>query len=470
MWNTSPARAVTSKDFLYGFKRLCNPVAPVGAPSYYTTTIVGFGKYCTAFGAVATDLPSIQAYMASNQISGITTPDASTIVFTLTQPASDFLDILAVSFSSAAPQEYNNYLPDSAELHSHWLSDAPYTVATYTAGQELDLDKNPAWTQASDPIRHQYVDHIQVVIGQTEQDVQQQLEAGTGDLQWDTTVPTASLPGLSQPSRDVRYGTFPNPSLNPYEIFNTQSPNNNSALAKVKVRQALEYAVNKAAVDKIFGGSDVSQTQNHIIPPGNLGWQDFNPYPTPNDQGDPAKCKSLLAAAGVTSLTLHDQYQNLAKFVAVFTELQKDFGACGVTLTGTPAATSDVLTTISDPAGSKSGTWDVAEIGWVPDWRGNNGRSTIQAILDGRGYGQGSADFGDYNSAPVNALIDKALAATTQDDAAKFWGQADVLIMQDAPIIPIRSEFVPIFRSTRVHNAIYYPQSQNYDFTQVWLG
>ena len=32
MWNSSPPRAVTSQDFLLGFKRLCNPVSPTGAP------------------------------------------------------------------------------------------------------------------------------------------------------------------------------------------------------------------------------------------------------------------------------------------------------------------------------------------------------------------------------------------------------------------------------------------------------
>src|ERR1700680_714238 len=53
MWNTSPPRAVTSQDFLLGFKRLCNPASPIGAPQYYTGTIAGFDKYCTALGAAA---------------------------------------------------------------------------------------------------------------------------------------------------------------------------------------------------------------------------------------------------------------------------------------------------------------------------------------------------------------------------------------------------------------------------------
>ena len=54
--------------------------------------------------------------------------------------------------------------------------------------------------------------------------------------------------------------------------------------------------------------------------------------------------------------------------------------------------------------------WDISEPGWVPDWYGNNGRSFIEPLFDGRKYGPNSVDYGDYNSPAVNALIDQALA------------------------------------------------------------
>jgi peptide/nickel transport system substrate-binding protein len=37
-WNASPPRAVTAYDFVRAFKLFCNPVSPVGAPRYYTST------------------------------------------------------------------------------------------------------------------------------------------------------------------------------------------------------------------------------------------------------------------------------------------------------------------------------------------------------------------------------------------------------------------------------------------------
>ena len=43
-WNTTPARQVTSQDFLREFKAFFNPVSPVGNPGYYTSTIKGLRR------------------------------------------------------------------------------------------------------------------------------------------------------------------------------------------------------------------------------------------------------------------------------------------------------------------------------------------------------------------------------------------------------------------------------------------
>ena len=40
-WNSSPPRAVVAGDFVRALKLFCNPVNPVGAPGYYTSTIKG---------------------------------------------------------------------------------------------------------------------------------------------------------------------------------------------------------------------------------------------------------------------------------------------------------------------------------------------------------------------------------------------------------------------------------------------
>jgi ABC-type transport system substrate-binding protein len=481
MWNTSPPRPVTSQDFQRGVLRNCDPtLAPNGNPGYYVSTIAGFKAYCTAFeGSNPSESPAARATFINNgmtSVSGIQTPDSSTIKFTLTQPATDFPAILSLPFASAAPVEYLKYTPLTPG--NILYSDGPYAITTYNVGHEIILTRNAAWSQSTDPIRHQYLQEIDVKVdlagSAAATEVQQDMQANTADLAWNTGVPTASIQGLETPTWNTQLGTFPAPGVtNPYLVFNVLSPNNSGALGNVKVRQALEYAVDKVALGKIYGGATLNQPLNQVIGPGAEGYQQFNLYPNNNNAGNPAKCKSLLATAGVTNLTLKDYYRNSGNHPAVFQEIQADFGRCGVTVVGTPIATgyygsSGIGST--SPTTLKAGHWDITEPGWVPDWFGpTNGRATLPDLFDGQLSFPGT-DWGGYDSPAVDALVNQAESATSISAAATLWHQADLQIMKDAPFIPFQTQLTPVFRSSRVHNAIYLPFSEGYDYTQIWLG
>lgn len=470
-WDTSPARPVTAQDAVLGLKRLCNPVSPVGAPGYYENTIAGMKAYCDGFAKVAGTAPAMAAYIDGHQISGIKATDAQTLVFTLLQPASDFVNILAMPFASPAPTEYLQYVPDSAAFRQHTISDGPYRIATYTANQKIVLNRNPAWTQDSDPIRHQYVDTIDITEGQDAGPVQQQIQAGAADLEWDTVVPTPNIPAL-QASKDARLGLYPALDTNPYLVFNLQSPTANSALKNVKVRQAIEYAVDKTAIGQVYGGPAVNTPLGQVIPPGNVGYQQFDLYATAQSKGDPARCKSMLATAGYPNgFTIKDVYRNAGNHPAVAQDIQADLKACGITDKLIPVNQGDYYGKyLNSPSAAQRGVWDISEPGWVPDWYGNNGRAIIEPLFDGRNYGPNSVDYGDYDNPAVNALIDKALAAPDQNTAATYWHQADMQIMKDAAIVPLQTQKTALYRSTRVQNAIFLPFSQAYDITQVWLS
>jgi ABC-type transport system substrate-binding protein len=471
-WNTTPARAVTAQDFVLGFKRLCNPTQnSVGAPGYFENTIAGMKDYCAAFANVPQNVAAFKAFMTGHDISGIQATDATTLKFTLTKAAGDFVNILALPFSSAAPVEYLDYLPDDANFRQHTLSDGPYAITRYVPGQSYVLDRNPAWQQSTDPLRHQYPAQVQITLGADENAVQQQIAAGTQDLEWDTTVPTADVPSLKA-SSDARLGVYPNFDSNPFLVFNLRSPNNGSALGKVAVRQALEYAVDKVALGQVYGGPTLNTPLDQVIPPGNVGYQEIDPYRTTGSRGDPARCRSMLAKAGYPDgLTLTDVYRTSGKHPDVYQSVQADFKKCGVTVVGKPAAASDYYGKyLSDPTAAKSGVWDISEPGWVPDWYGNNGRAIVEPLFDGRTYGPGSTDWGDYDNAQVNADIDKALSTTDESTAADALHAADVQIMKDAALVPFQTQSTPLMRSDRVHNAVFWPFSTEYDYTNVWLN
>jgi ABC-type transport system substrate-binding protein len=470
-WNTTPAREVTAQDFVLGLKRLCNPVSPVGAPGYYENTIVGMRGYCDGFAKAGQDAASIKRYIQSHNVAGLRATDDRTLVVRLQQPASDFANILAMPFASAAPAEYLAYVPDSNAFRQHTISDGPYQITSYQPGKQIVLGRNPAWEQAGDSLRHQYVDRIQITQGQDQGPVQQQLQAGTADMSWDTQVPIADIPQL-QEARDSRLGIYPTLSTNPYVVLNLQSPNNNRALADVKVRQALEYAIDKVAVGRVYGGPSLNTPLDQVIPPGNIGYQPYDLYSTPDHRGDPATCRRLLAQAGHPhGLVLTDVARNAGNHPAVAQSVQASLAKCGVTTKIVPVSQGDYYGKyLNNPAGSRRGVWDISEPGWVPDWFGNNGRAIIEPLFDGRTYGPNSVDYGDYNNPKVDALIDKALATQDQQAAAALWHQADTQIMRDAAIIPVETQQLPLFHSSRVHNAVYSPFSENFDVTNLWLS
>jgi peptide/nickel transport system substrate-binding protein len=468
MWNTSPPRAVVAGDFVRALKRFCNPVLGVGNPTYFTSTIAGMASYCTAYEKLPSTATAAQlaSFQNSHTISGVSAPDASTLVIKLSQPASDFLNIMATTFVSAAPVEWDSYLPDSATFRQHVYSDGPYAISNYVAGKSITLARNPELKQSTDPIRHQYVQSMVVTEGTNDPgQALQDLQAGSGDLMWDLPVPTNQIPTL-EANKDPNFAIWAGHISNPYLVFNmTTGPT-----ANLKVRQAIEYAIDKVNIAKIYGGTTLNPPITTAIPPGNIGYVDYNLYPTPGNNGDPAKCKSMLAAAGYPNgLTLTDAYRNAGNHPAVFQSVQADLHACGITVKGSPQQQGNYYAWLENPANTKAGKWNISEPGWVPDWYGNNGRAIVQPLFSSPCVNP-TTNYGCYTNATTIGLINKALASTSLSAAANDWHQADMQVMKDAVIVPFTNQNTPAYKSTRVKNAVWSWLNQLYDPTQLWLS
>ncbi len=482
-WNTSPPRQVTSQDFLREFKAFFNPVSPVGNPVYYESTISGLTQYAneeTAYFANAKAHPPTAANIANFQnthsISGIKTPNALTIQFTLLAPASDFLYMMAMPFTSARPVEYDSYVPNSLQLDQHTISDGPYQISSYVPGKSITMVRNPAWKQSTDPLRHDYVSEIVDTLGVSSAQTQlSEMQAGTEDVISDTPLNPASIPGL-QASHDSNFFIFPWSTLAPYIVFNLRSPDSGGAMGKLLVRQAIEYGLDKVAVQKAYGGPAVSSITNSVIPPGNVGYENYNLYPDDNGQGNVAVCKSDLAKAGYPNgLTLVYMYPNDSSDTRAFTAIQASLANCGITLSGKGEPGSSFFVDMGNaPENNKADQWDMGQVAWVPDWFGNNGRTVIQALFQGPNCVLNTVNYGCYDSPAVNSLINQAEAASSQSAAGAAWHQADVDIMKDAAIVPIISQNFPQYSSARVRGvgfstAIFAPNIGDPDITNIWL-
>jgi peptide/nickel transport system substrate-binding protein len=482
-WNTSPPRQVTADDFIREYKAFCNPVSPVGNLGYYSATISGLTQYCdaeTAFFAKKSNKPTaanIANFQNTHQISGLKAVSSSEIQFNLIQPAGDFIYMLAMPFTSARPVEYDQYVPDTLPLRQHTISDGPYQITSYVPNKSLVMQKNPAWKQSTDTARHQYVNKITLTMGVTSATTQladmQAGTTGTYDLTNDTTIePTAYASLLAK--NDPKFKIWPYAATIPYVVFNLRSPNSGGAMKNLKVRQAIEYGINKVAVQKAEGGPAVEKVINTAIPPGNVGYVAGNMYPNNNGQGDPAKCKSTLAAAGYPKgVSLTYLYVNDSVNSRIFAAIQASLKPCGVNLVGKPEPGSSFFVDLGNsPVNNKAGTWDLGQPGWIADWWGPNGRTIMDPLFKTRCV-VNTNNYGCLSDPNLDKAIEAAEAAPLSQ-SAPLWAKADNIVMQDAAIVPLAGAELPAYSSARVQNAgataiVYAPNIGTPDITNVWL-
>lgn len=470
-WNapTGP-RQITAEDVARGFKRLCNPAEPTSARDYYQGVIAGMADYCASFGGVPPEVDAMKEFVEETDIPGIKVVDDRTVEFTLERPANDFINILALPSSSPAPVEVLDYLPDSPEFRKNFVASGPYAVETYVSDKRINLTRNPAWRPETDAIRAAYVDRIEIRLGLNEQQVQNALESGAADMQWDTEVPAIDLPRL-QDARDPRLTINPNGSTSPYLVINLRSPNGDKALSETAVRRAINYAIDKRAIVEVLGGPSLQQPIGQILPPTVSGHEPIDPYATLSSAGDPARAKDLLAQAGHRDrLALTMPHRSDGKHPAVAQILRQSLAEAGIDLELVP---TDDLTLYKDylqnPEAAAQGKWDIALVGWAPAWPGNAARSIFAPLLDGRDCGPGSTNYGCYNNPQVNALIDQAVTAPTAEAASALWHRADQQVMADAAWAPLVTGNTVNFRSDRVAGWVYLPYLQDGDITNVWL-
>jgi peptide/nickel transport system substrate-binding protein len=475
-WNTTPRTPVTAAQSLLGLKRACNPVQPFGGLPDFESLIRGYAAFCAGFAKVHPTVAGIRAYIDTHSISGVTVA-GQVITYHLTQPASYFADELTLPPFNPAPPASLDYLPGSSESYQHTIADGPYEVQSYVPLKSIVFVRNPAWSAATDPVRKAYVSQIKVTETGNQTTNQQILETNSaaGGAEWDSFPPAASELGLVAQMKagghDLNLGL--QDSLNPYLTFNEASPNNGGALAKVTVRQALSYGIDRAHLIQDANGPVISPALTHVLPNGINGAQDlpagYNPYPY-----DPAKARRMLAAAGYPDgLTLKFLFRPASSLsVKMFQTLQSDLAKVGVKLTAVGVPDSDFYTKYLEvPSATRRGVWDVSLGSWGPDWYGDSATSFFRPLFSGpAAYPPAGSNFGFYDNPATTGLISRAAAQGSPSAAARLWAQADKAVMADAAIYPIVQPLLGLYHASYVHNVVYVPALEAIDPTNVWLS
>lgn len=473
-WNSTPPRAVTALDVGRAFKLLCNPVSPVGARDYYANTIVGMASHCEAFALVPATVEGIRQFVAEREIPGVRVLDSLTLEFRLVAPATDFLNILALPFVSAIPEEYLNYLPDSPESRQHTLSDGPYAIASYKRDRGFEFVRNPVWDAASDPTRPAYVDRISVQLGVDATLQQLRIEAGTADLSLENMLTPDAASLRAHGDRRV-HGLPAGEHVDglEYLVVNVVGHRNGGALRQLAVRQAIALAVDKEAQAKLTGGPGLSRPMSQGVMSGSAGYRaGAERYRTPGDRGAVDSARRLLASTPhAHGLQLRLAYWIEATKPLQAQSIQENLRRVGIDVQPVPYRFDDFMgRLIVDTLNAALGVWDIALIGWVPDWFGSaSGRAFIPGTYDSRTFGHGAQDFGGYSDARVSAAIERALSAPSVAVAESAWAEATDRAIADVAIVPLVERKYAFMLSSRVRGCVWAPLGHTCSLAALWL-
>ena len=402
---------ITSAEMKFGISRTWDPQVGIGSP-YLRQTIDAPEGYQGPY--VSGDLPTIE------------TPDDKTIVFHLKKPFPEFDNVLAQP--NAVPFPEGTGAGD--EFIKDIIASGPYTLAEYTPGSLIRLERNEYWDESTDEVRKAYPDEWEFEIGIDGATIDERMIAGQGDDKdaISGTIGAASLPRIQTPELQERAITADAYCTTYMGLNTTKAP-----FDDVKVRDAINWAIDRSALVNASGGTQLADPAYSIIPPTVSSFKEFNLWETEEDKGDPEKAKELLAEAGLPDgfeFTLDIRSQPLMQAQAE--AIQEALKKIGVTVNLNVIETSVYYETIGTP----SQQHDAAITGWCPDWA-SSASTIIPPLFDGRNITEkGNSNLAQINDPTINARIDE-IGALPADEAVSAWGDLDEEIMGLSPIAPL---------------------------------
>lgn len=409
---------ITSQDVKYGVERSFSPLIDAG-PQYAKQFLVGGTAYKGPY--------------SGQELDSIETPDDSTIVFKLKSPHGDFNYTTALPTFTPVPKAKDTKV--NYDLHP--VSMGPYKILSYSRGKQITLVRNENWDKSSDQVRKALPDKIVGIMGLDPTVIDKRLISSTGPdaaaVQLDASVQSADVAAvLNNPIVKQRSVSGTTGFLR-YIAMNTTK----GATKNVKVRQALEWAINKTAQQTARGGKNAAgDLATTILAPTVQGHEEFDAYPA-GPTGNPAKAKELLAAAGYPngfSATL--ETTTTPKGRAQAEAFQADMAKIGVKITINAVDQGVYYDTIGDI--KKEPEFVIAA--WGPDWPAAS--TVIPPLFDGRQIvPTGNQNFAQLNDPTINAEIDRIGAISDANEANKAWGALDKKLMTDyAPIFPLLND------------------------------
>jgi len=438
------SKPVVAADVKYALERGLMPGVPNGYALLYFADVDGLAAAEAAVKKDPTRAPNI---------SGITTPNSSTIVFELTRTSSiGAIDALSLPLSSPVPEnyaaKYDSETPSST-YGAHQIDVGPYYISNYSPGKQIILERNPNWTHRGD-FRPAYLNKIVVQEGFSEPNsATEKILTGRSMVNFDFD---ATGEGLKLAATQYPHQLTLTPSGGTrYVALNTAHPPFNN----INTRKAVIAATDRLALLATRGGPLTGTVATHFMPPGLPGFQqagdivgptgpayDFIQHPA----GDKALAESYMKKAGYSTgkcSAAHGPGHCAITMVGEASPpdsdtaevIKADLQALGFTvqlhLFGQDTMYTKFCSVVSNAPNV------CPNVGWLKDF--NDGQAMLDVPFNGAtvvGSPANNSNYSQLNDPTINDALDQAKLITDPSARAARYGKIDDMIVAQAPAIP----------------------------------
>jgi peptide/nickel transport system substrate-binding protein len=218
-------------------------------------------------------------------IPGIKTDDKTgEIVIDLVKPQSSFNNVLGLLFAAPLPAG----TPAKSLTANPAPATGPYEIVKSEPGRSWSYARNPQWAKNNGKLMPDlpsgHVDKVDVTVIRNDSTQVDQVEQGKTD--WMQPPPPADrYAEVKDKYEGTQFRVEPTVSTYYFWMNMQEAP-----FDDLKVRQAVNYAVNTEALERIYAGQITATHQ--ILPPGMPGYEEFDLYPY-----NLGKAKELIAEA-----------------------------------------------------------------------------------------------------------------------------------------------------------------------------
>ncbi len=402
----SNGRPVRASDFKYTIKR------------DFLATSQGVGFYESIVGAKQFEKTG------KGDIPGIRTNNAKRrITIRLVSPRGDFLTIIALIFAAPVPSG-----TPVADQSTHPIpSTGPYRITSYDPNRGFTMVRN-RFFKPTRFIPRGNPNRITVELVGDANTAVQRVISGRADYT------NAAIPPDRIASVRSRGQLRLRAAANTYYFWMNQRV---APFNKLKVRQAVNYAIDRNALNRIVWGGLGRATQN-VLPPTYPSYKKLNLYPR-----NVSKATTLIRQAGarganvtVWTRNVSDAVDAAQYYVSVLNRIGLD-----AKLNILPRAT--YYTTIGNQSTRAQTGW----ARWLEDYP--HPLDWFDVLLNGnRITQQDNNNYANYSNARTNRMIEALKRAPTLTPAVNArWTTVEKLIMQQAPWAPWSNRVFPEFFS-----------------------